>query len=185
MASAEQLLNDAQYAFQSISVGDTRENRRNAALAKSLCKKIFRKYPGTSEAVVAHGIMMRLGEESFGSRLAVEHQHESHATAHDSRSSVPRAAFTPNDEIVPFDWNGLFLVIKNTPRTVTGVLLFVVAILFGFFGAFVFLPLAAFILLSGPFRQLLGPQQRQNMNTFVTAANAHIEKRRQSNAGQV
>jgi hypothetical protein len=36
MANAEQLLNEAQYAFQSVSYGESRDNKRNASRAKSL-----------------------------------------------------------------------------------------------------------------------------------------------------
>jgi len=183
MASAEHLLNEAQYAFQSISVGDTRENRRNTARAKSLCKKIFRRHPGTSEAVVAHGIMMRLGEEAFESNLAIEHQHETHATAHDSQSPVSKEVVTANDETVLLDWAGLIAVILATSKTVLAVIAFFAIFLFGIFGPFLLLPLIAFVLLTGPFRKLLNPKQRRDMNVFVIRANAYIEEQRKSGTG--
>jgi len=82
MASVEQLLNEAQYAFQRVSFGESRDNERNASRASSLCKKIIR-------------------------------------------------------------------------------------------------------LLTGPFRQILNSQQHQNMNVFVTRANAYIEERRKSNTDHI
>lgn len=60
MAAADELLRDAQYEVQCISHGDTRENRAHSARAKSLAKKIVRKYPATIEATQARGILDRL-----------------------------------------------------------------------------------------------------------------------------
>lgn len=193
MASAEQLLNEAQYAFQSISSGDTGENRRNAARAKSLCKKIFRKYPGSSEAAVAHGIMMRLGEEAFTSQLAVEHQHTTQAEHHTAPTPTPtptlmpktrtQARTTRQDEMVPFDWAGLLAVILVTSKTVLAVIAFLVVFLFGFLGPFMFLAFIGLLFLTVPFRQTLKPQQRRKINEFVVRANAYIEERRKSGKG--
>lgn len=189
MANAEQLLNEAQYAFQSISSGDTGENRRNAARAKSLCKKIFRKYPGSSEAAVAHGIMMRLGEEAFTSQMAVEHRHTTQAEHHTAATPTlmprtePLARPDGHDEIVPFDWAGLLAVILVTSKTVLAVIAFFVVFLFGFFGPFMFLAFVGLLFLTVPFRQTMKPRQRQKMNEFVVRANAYIEERRKSGTG--
>ena len=57
MASAEHLLHEAQFAFNSITYGDSRANRRNAARASKLCRKIIRKYPGSMEEHEAHAIL--------------------------------------------------------------------------------------------------------------------------------
>lgn len=189
MASAEQLLNEAQYAFQSISSGETGHNRRNAARAKSLCKKIFRKFPGSSEAAVAHGIMMRLGEEEFTSQLAVEHQHTTQAEHHTAPTPAlmpkakTQARATRQDEMVPFDWAGLIAVILVTSKTVLAVIAFLVIFLFGIFGPLMFLALIVLVLLTGPFRQTMKPRQRQQMNEFVVRANAYIEEKRRSGTG--
>lgn len=189
MASAEQLLNEAQYAFQSISSGETGHNRRNAARAKSLCKKIFRKFPGSSEAAVAHSIMMRLGEEEFTSQLAVEHQHTTQAEHHTAPTPtlVPKtkapAKSTRHDEMVPFDWAGLMAVILVTSKTVLAVIAFIVIFLFGIFGPLLFLAFIGLMFLTGPFRQTMKPRQRQHMNEFVVRANAYIEEKRRSGTG--
>jgi hypothetical protein len=185
MSDAEQLLNEAQYAFASITAGESSENRRNAARAKSLCKKIFRKYPGTSEAVVAHGIMMRLGEEAFMSHIEVEHVHETHDTAHSSSSTsiVPQVRTAYDEETVSFDWAGLLALILKTPRTILVVFGFLAVVLFGILGTFVFVPLVLFAIFTGPFRSLMKPAQRQEMNKFIVRANAWIEAQRKKGRG--
>jgi hypothetical protein len=184
MASAEQLLNEAQYAFQCITAGESRDNRRNAARAKSFCRKIFRKYPGSSEAMVAHGIMMRLGEKPFPSQIEVEHQHEGHAVAHGL--TVPSTDYTPNahnEEQLQLDWQGLLAVILATSRTVLGVIGFVGLVLFGLFGFFLFLPLFGILFLTLPARQLLQPKERRAVNKFIARANAWIKARRDAGRG--
>ena len=54
MATAEKLLHDAYFAFNSISYGETPGNKRNKRRATSLCRKILRRFPGTTEAAEAH-----------------------------------------------------------------------------------------------------------------------------------
>ena len=183
MASAEQLLNDAQYAFQSVSYGESNDNRRNASRAKSLCKKIIRKFPTSSEATEALAILKRLGEEAYSSQLNIEHRHTDPITHHTAPTSRPQTRPTRNDVTVPFDWTGLLSLILMTPKTVLAVIAFFVVILFSIFGPFLLLLLIAFVLLTGSFRQLLKPQQRQDMNAWVVRANAYVEERRKSGAG--
>jgi hypothetical protein len=181
MANVEQLLNEAQYAFQCISFGESRDNRRNASRARSLCKKIIRKFPASSEAVEAHAILRRLGDEAFPSELSIAHRHTAPATHHTAPTPTPLERPTRDVAAVPLDWSGLWSVILSMPKTTLSVIAFVGVILLGIFGAFMFLLLIAFVLLTRPFRQLLKPQQRQEMNAFVTRANAYIEERRKSN----
>ena len=64
MATAEQMLNEAQYAFANITFGESLANARHAARAKSLARKIIRKFPATTEASEARAILRRLGEEA-------------------------------------------------------------------------------------------------------------------------
>jgi len=87
MATAEQLLHQAQYAFQCISFGESRENTRNRARAKSICLKIIRKHPGTMQSDEAHAILRRLGEEAYTSRLATRHRHITQAEHHSQKTS--------------------------------------------------------------------------------------------------
>ena len=187
MASAEQLLNEAQYAFQSISSGQSPGNSRNASRATSLCKKIIRKFPNSSYAAEAHAILRRLGEEAYSSRLGVEHRHTTQAKHHTAPTLMPKpkplARPTRHDETVPFDWAGLIAVILVTSKTVLAVIAFFIVLLFGIFGPFVFLAFVGLMFLTPPFRQLMKPQQRQQMNEFVVRANAYIEERRRSGTG--
>ena len=189
MASAEQLLNEAQYAFQSISSGQSPDNKRNTSRASSLCKKIIRKFPTSSYAAEAHAILRRLGEEAYSSHLSVEHRHTTQAKHHTALTPMPKSKSKPlvsptrHDEMVPFDWAGLLAVILVTSKTVLAVIAFFVVFLFGIFGPFMFLAFIALIFLTGPFRQTMKPRQRQLMNEFVVRANAYIEERRKSGTG--
>jgi hypothetical protein len=182
MASAEQLLNEAQYAFQSISFGESPDNRRNASRARSLCKKIIRKFPTGYEAAEAHAILRRLGDEAYTSKMGVTHRHMDPVTHH----TAPTATASPQDKLlrnfdtVPLNWTGLLSALLAMPKVALSVIAIVGLILFGFFGTFLFLPLIAFVLLTGPFRQILNPKQRRDVNVFVTKANAYIEERRKS-----
>jgi len=82
MADAEKLLHEAQYAFQCISFGESRENTRNRSRAKSLCMKIIKKFPATMEAGEAHAILRRLGEEAYTSQLSAIHRHTKQSEHH-------------------------------------------------------------------------------------------------------
>ena len=183
MAGVEQLLNEAQYAFNSISSGESSDNKRNAARATSLCRKIIRKSPASSEASEAHSLLKRLGEEAYSSNIDIAHRHISQATHHTAPRPSIQNEPSHDAATVPFDWSGLMSIVSSMPRTGATVMLFFGVILFGFFGVFVFLPLIAIVFLTGPFRQIMNQQQRTTMNTFVTRANAYIEERRKSGSG--
>jgi len=180
MASAEQLLNEAQYAFQSISSGESRDNRRNASRANSLCKKIIRKFPTSSEAVSAHGILRRLGDEAYTSNLDSQHQHSAEHTFYEAPSPASQQRFTQGDEIVVLDWRGLINLIFNTSKSSLAVVGTVAFVLLAILGPFVLFPLIAFVLFTGPFRQRLKPKQRQKMNEFIARTNAYVEERRKT-----
>ena len=90
MASAEKLLHEAQFAFQSISFGETPENKRNASRAKSLSLKIIRKHPNSMEASEAHAILRRLGEEAYSSKMSKQHQHIPQSVHHSKARSLAR-----------------------------------------------------------------------------------------------
>jgi len=180
MANAEQLLNEAQYAFQSVSVGQSRDNERNASRARSICKKIIRRFPTTTEAAEAHAILRRLGDEAYSSKMSVVHRHIPQAEHHTPATPRSQVNLTHSDETVLVDWAGLLAVIFRMPRVALGVIAFFGFILFGIFGPFLFVPLIAFLLLTGPVRNVLKPQQRRDLNTLVTRANAYLEEQRKS-----
>jgi hypothetical protein len=184
MATAEQLLNEAHYAFASISYGESLANKRNAAHAKSLCRKIMRRYPASMEASEARAILRRLGEESYVSTLPDRHQHmtqESHHLGNEEHGASRTVAVAPGSPA--FDWSGLVALILMTPKIVLGVLGAVAFVLFALFGPFVFLVLVALVVLTGPFRSLLAPVQRKQVDEFIARANEFIAERRRSGTG--
>ncbi len=180
MASAEQLLNEAQYAFQSITSGESQDNRRNASRAKSLCRKIIRKFPTSTEANSAHGILRRLGDEAYTSSLDSQHRHSTEHTFHESLSPAPQQRITQGDETVVVDWRGLLNLIFNAPKSSLAVVGTVAFVLFAFLGPFLLIPLIAFVLFTGRFRQLLKPMQRQKVNELIARTNAYVEERRKT-----
>ncbi len=180
MASAEQLLNEAQYAFQSINSGESQDNRRNASRAKSLCKKIIRKFPTSTEAVSAHGILKRLGDEAYLSSLSSQHRHSAKHVPHQVPSPASQPRFTLGDETVVLDWRGLLKPIFNAPKSSLAVIGTVAIVLFIVLGPFFLFPLIALVLFTGPFRQLLKPKQRQKVNELIARTNAYVEERRKT-----
>ena len=180
MATAEQLLNEAHYAFNSISYGESRENRRNAARATSLCRKIIRRFPTGIEADEAHAILRRLGEEAYTSTLARQHKHTTQAEHHRAPSPLPRPmqVTAATSDVETFNWSALIAAIFAMPKTVFALVFVAGILLFGLLGPLLFLPLIAFIFLAGPFRNRLKPEQRRQLNEFVVRANAYLENRR-------
>ncbi len=180
MATGEQLLHEAQYAFQSITFGESRENKRNASRAKSLCKKIIRKYPASTEAAEAHAILRRLGEEAYISEMPSRHRHVPQSVHHKASSPTPQPQSNvgSDSEVVAFDWEGLFNWLFSLPKAILAVGVIGVIFLFGIFGPLLLVPPILFILLTGPLRQILKPEQRKDLNAFIVRANAYIENQR-------
>ena len=183
MASPEHLLHEAQYAFQSISFGESRANDRNRARARSLCREIIRNHPATMESAEAHAILRRLGDEAYASAMGLQHVHTSQQEHHQVPRPDPEIRLGDDAQTETFNWAGLMSLLFMMPKLVFGIGAFAAFLLFGLFGWFLFLPLLAFVLLTGPFRQMLKPEQRKEMNTFVAKANAFIEKQRQKGGG--
>jgi hypothetical protein len=186
MASAEKLLHDAQYAFASITYGESRANRRNRARATTLCRKIMRKYPGSMEAAEAFAILQRLGQEAYLSELPARHRHITGAQHHGKtpppvaeRTVASRA--TGSDETL--DWGGLLGLLLVTPKIVLGFLALFTLFLFLFLGPLLVVPLLALALFTGPFRSMLKKSQREQANEFIARANAWIDQRRHGGGG--
>ena len=187
MASAEKLLHEAQYAFASISFGESLSNTRNRMRAKSLCRKIMRKYPGSMESEEAFAILQRLGEESYTSGMRIAHQHGSQENHHRAQ---PVSTVMPGNEPGrgagsgdTLDWSGLVGLILGLPRAVLFAVLAAGFILFAIFGWLLVLPLIALILLTGPFRSLLRPDARRQLNDLVVRLNTFINERHNSGGG--
>ena len=190
MASAEKLLHEAQYAFQCISFGESRENSRNRSRATSLSRKIIRKYPGSMEAGEALALLRRLGEEAYRSDMPTRHRHITEAEHHGSplarpaaadfalRTPVPQSVDTGDQATENLDWAGLVALVFALPKVILGLIILGGLFLFGLFGAFLFVPLVLFVLFTGPFRQMMKPKQRREMNAFIVKANDYIQQRR-------
>jgi len=179
MESPEQLLHEAQYAFHSISYGQTRGNKRNTSRAISLCKKIIRKYPAGIEADEAHAILRRLGEEAYTSNLAKQHRHITEAEHH--RPPSPKQtvqALARTTHVESLNWSGLISSIFRLPKFVLALIVFAGIFLFGLFGPLLLLPLLALVFLSGPFRNRLKPEQHQELNKFIARVNDYLESQR-------
>jgi hypothetical protein len=180
MASVEQLLNEAQYAFQRINSGKSRDNRRNASRARSLCRKIIRKFPTRTEAHSAHAILKRLGDEAYSSNLGSQHRHSAEHVSREVASPPFQQRHTQGDETVVLDWGGLLHLIFNASKLSLAVAAFVAIVLFAILGPFLLFPLIVLILFTGRFQQLLKPMQRQKVNEFITRANAYVKERRKT-----
>lgn len=184
MATAEQLLNEAQYAFANITFGESLANARHAARAKSLSRKIIRRFPTTMEASEARAILRRLGEEAYTSEMLVRHRHVTQAEHHEARqpSAAPRTtrASSQGGREETLDWSGLVGLLLGLPKVIQFVALAVGFALFTLFGWLIVLPLVALVLFTGPFRSLLQPVQRDQLNDFVVRVNTLIDERRNS-----
>lgn len=185
MANAEKLLHEAQFAFQSISFGQSRQNSRNAARAKSLSLKIIRRFPASMEAGEAHAILRRLGEEAYSSKINVQHQHQTQA-AHHKKPAAKAQPRAKQDLYIPpvsggdeetLNWGGLIGMLVSMPKALLAVTAFAAFFLFGLFGPFLFIPLVAFVLLTGPFRRTLKAEQREQMNALIVRVNDYIDSR--------
>lgn len=183
MATAEQMLNEAQYAFANITFGESLSNARHAARAKSLARKIIRKFPATMEASEARAILRRLGEEAYTSEMPILHRHVSHAEHPVSgRRPKPVSRTTrPRQQAVrveTLDWSGLVGLLIGLPKVIQFVVIAAGWVALTVLGWLIVVPLVALVLFTGPFRSLLRPAQREQLNDLVARINALIEERR-------
>ena len=195
MATAEKLLHEASFAFNSISYGDTPGNKRNIRRTSRLCHKILRKFPGTMEAAEAHALLMRLGEEAYTSQLTRQHQHITQAQHHAARPGdthrhisqrehhrprqSPQTLVSVDDQSVEtLNWAGLISWLLSLPRFVIGLILVGGFFLFGVLGPLLFIPLVLLVLFTGPFRGMLKPEQRRQIDDMVAWINRVVEEQR-------
>ena len=156
------------------------------ASAKSLCMKIIRKYPTTMEAGEAHAILRRLGEEAYSSKIQQQHRHQSQAAHHSKPPPVTTPAFRNELRIVQgsgaggetLDWAGLLAMILALPKALLAVIVFAGIFLFGIFGPLLFLPLVLLVLFTGPFRQTMKKEQREQFDAFIARINEHVAGQR-------
>lgn len=181
MATAEKLLNEANYAIQSITAGDSRDNRRNAARASALCRKIIRKHPTSTEARSAHAILRRLGDEAYASNLSSRHQHSiEHKPLEVSTSQSTPAKLTQSGEDGGINWRGILGLILKAPMSVLVVVGGLIIFLFAFGGPLIWVLLLTLVIFSGPVKQLLNSAKIQDLNKLIAKANRsnQLHKRR-------
>lgn len=179
MDSAEKYLNEAQYAFTSINSGESRENRRNAARAKSLCNKIIRKFPASTEAASAHAILRRMGDEAYTSKMAVQHRHSAeHQPMRPQQQDHTDRPASQHKPMVGLNWRGLLEVIFNLPITSLVAIAAGFFVLFSFLGAFLWLPLILLVFTFGSIKKALRPEQVELVNTYIARANSYAEGKR-------
>ena len=74
------------------------------------------------------------------------------------------------------DWGGLIGLLFGLPKAILFAVVAVGFVFFSLFGWLIVVPLVALVLLTGPFRSLLRPAQRDQLNDFVVRVNALIEE---------
>jgi len=150
-----------------------------------LSLKIIRKYPASMEASEAHAILRRLGEEAYTSKMAIQHQHQPQSVHHSKTQTLSRPS-SSTDMRIPtatggsmetLNWSGLLELLFAMPKIVLAALVLAGFFLFGLFGPFIFVPLILFVLFTGPFRQTLKQEQREQLNTLIVKVNEYIAER--------
>ena len=74
------------------------------------------------------------------------------------------------------DWGGLIGLLFGLPRVILFAVVAAGFVFFSLFGWLIVVPLVALVLFTGPFRSLLRPAQRDQLNEFVVRVNALIEE---------
>ena len=186
MASAEKLLNEAQYSFQNIGFDDSSDSRKNRSRAKSLAHKILRKYPGTSEAASAHALLLRLDATGYTPTKNVHTHSKSPQNNHQHHKlRTPVAKNSSNSQTMPGNdvqlrWGDLIAKIFALPKPALFVLFVVGMFLFGVFGPFILIPAVILILLGSPLKRAFPNKTQRNSDEFVRKINAWLleEKKR-------
>ena len=93
-----------------------------------------------------------------------------------ARTPTPRqqSGFVVHDEIETLEWGALVGLLFAMPKIILGMIMLAGLFLFGLFGPFLFIPLIAFVLFTGPFRKMLKQEQRNNLNALVQRINAFV-----------
>lgn len=182
MASAEKLLNKAQFAFQNIGYGDSPDSRKHRRRAKSLSMKIVRKYPGTTEANIAHSILLRLDEDAYATPSTFRHTHSTapendHSHA-DLRTPVPIqnvSQHAGNISSEHLKWLKLIERLFSLPKMVLGIFFLVGFFLFALFGPFLLIPIVFMLIAGSPMRKMFPEKNRQNADEVIRKINLWLD----------
>jgi hypothetical protein len=151
-----------------------------------LSLKIIRKYPASMEASEAHALLRRLGEEAYSSKMGTQHQHQPQSVHHSKPRPLSRSVASTDMQnptavgrgTETLNWSGLLELLFAMPKIVLAALVLAGFLLFGVLGGFIFLPLILFVLFTGPFRQTLKQEQRDQVNALIVKVNEYIAERR-------
>lgn len=178
MADAGELMRDAQYAFFNITNGESHGNRKNTFRAKTLARKIIRKFPGSIEAGQAQQILDRLDPDSVthSTQKVPEHQfdrkdrHEQlepdHRTLDGSRS--PDGEAREGDR----DWKKLLLQLTQVHRNSRNFILVAIFLLVTLLPFAALAILAIILFLSGPFEPFHPRGTQENLDKLYTQLDA-------------
>lgn len=130
MASAEELIREAQFAFHNVGPGSTDE-ARNRARAKRFARRILRQYPTSSEAQQARAILSQLDMEYALSAdtSSVSQKKHSPAPALMPSKSSPGDVTTLASETGDSGWKQLWQLFSELPRLKRKVLVSVLMLL--------------------------------------------------------
>jgi hypothetical protein len=177
MADAGELIRDALYAFYNISHSDSPDNRRNTARAKSISRKIIRKFPGSIEADQAQQILERLDPAAATHSLQKQPQHRlDQADRHEQVDQHFRA--TAKQRPANRDWKKLLQAVTllnafERNLLLAGGLLLVIMLPF-----LAFAIIGASIFLAGPFKKYRPQESEDLLDKFFSQLDAWIIKRR-------
>lgn len=157
MASAEELIREAQFAFHNVGPGSTDE-KRNRARAKRFARRILRQYPVSAEAQQARAILSQLDMEYA---LAADTSSVGRSTP--SPAPAPMPARSPHDdrsftaEAGDASWKQLWQLFSELPPLQRKVLVsvLVLILLFIAFTPFLFVFLIILLIKRDALRDLL------------------------------
>jgi len=89
VSDAADMLREAQYEFQNVSPG-AMDSKKHAAKAKSLARRIIRKYPDSYEATAAQSLLANLGERVSVPKPRNRHIHAQGNERHKPHRRVQR-----------------------------------------------------------------------------------------------
>ncbi len=135
MASAEELIREAYFAFQNVSPGATDEGRQRA-LAKKFAMRILRQFPTSVEAEQARSILDSLKVAHAPARFVKTHSHSTGKRALAMPTDKPGQG---SDEAGEAEWKALWQRFGRLPYLQKRILVFVLmfVVLFAAFTPFV------------------------------------------------
>ena len=158
MASAEELIREAQFAFHNVGPGST-DDKRNRARAKKFAKRVLRRYPVSPEAQQARAILSQLDVEyalATDTNLVSGKKHSPAPALIQSVSSSSEArTFVTHDG--NSDWKDLWQLFSELPQLQKKILSFVLTfiVLFLVFTPFLFVFLIILFIKRDALRDLL------------------------------